>query len=95
MKEVKLPELVENMERAVISFWHIEEGDPVAEGDELVEVTVDSNTYNVISPFSGILNEVFFEEGDEVEVGEVLAAIEEEGREELDFGLENEEEDEY
>jgi 2-oxoglutarate dehydrogenase E2 component (dihydrolipoamide succinyltransferase) len=95
MKEVKLPELVENMERAIISFWHIEEGDPVAEGDELVEVTVDSNTYNVISPSSGILNEVFFEEGDEVEVGEVLAAIEEEGREELDFGLESEEEDEY
>jgi 2-oxoglutarate dehydrogenase E2 component (dihydrolipoamide succinyltransferase) len=95
MKEVKLPELVENMERAVISFWHIEEGDPVEEGDNLVEVIVDSTNYNVISPSSGILNEVFFEEGDEVEVGEVIATIEEEGREELDFGFEKEEEEEY
>lgn len=92
MKEVKLPELVEDMERAVISYWHFEEGDPVEEGDDLVEVTVDNETYNVPCPYSGILNEIFFEEGDEVEVGEVIATIEEETGEELDFGVEEEEE---
>lgn len=92
MKEVKLPELAEDMERATISFWHIEEGDPVEEGDDLVEVIADNVTYNIPSPFSGILNEVFFEEGDEVEVGEVIATIEDEPREQLDYGTEDEEE---
>lgn len=94
MKEVKLTELVEDMERAVISFWHIEEGDPIEEGDDLVEVIVGSTNYNVPSPFSGILNEVFFEEGDEVELGEVIATIEDEPREDLDFGTEEEKEQE-
>jgi len=94
MKEVKLPELFEDMERATISFWHIEEGDPVEEGDDLLEVIVESETYNVPSPFSGILNEVFFEEGDEVEVGEVVATIEEEGKEDFNFGADDEEDEE-
>lgn len=93
MKDVKLPELTEDMERAVISFWRFEEGDPVEEGDELVEVTVDSETFIVPCPYSGILNEIFFEEGDEVEVGEVIASIEEEGGKELDFGTEESEEE--
>lgn len=94
MKEVKLPELAENMERATISYWHVEEGDPVEEGDDLVEVIVESVAHNVPCPYSGILNEVFFEEGDEVEVGEVIATIEEEAREDFDFGTEEEEEQE-
>lgn len=93
MKEVKLPELVEDLERAVISFWRFEEGDPVEEGDELVEITVNNETYTVPCPYSGILNEILFEEGDEVEVGEVIATIEEEGGEELDFGTEQAEEE--
>lgn len=91
MKDVKLPDLMEDMETAVISYWHIEEGDPVEEGDNLVEVTVDNEAYNVPSPISGILNEVFFEDGDEVEVGEIIATIEEEGEENFDFGIESDE----
>lgn len=92
MKEIKLLELTEEMETAIISFWHVEEGDPVEEGDKLVEVTVDNESYNITSPVSGILNEVFFEEGDEVEVSEVIATIEEEGEENFEFGMEEEEE---
>lgn len=91
MKEIKLPELVEDLETVVISYWHFEEGDPVEEGDNLVEVTADSERYNIPSPVSGILNEVFFEEGDEVEVNEVIATIEEEGEGNFGFGIEGDE----
>lgn len=94
MKEVKLPELTEDLGRVVISYWHFEEGDPVEEGDDLVEVVADNETYNVPCPHSGILNEIFFEEGDEVEVGEVIATMEEEGGAEFEFGTEEEEEEE-
>lgn len=92
MKEIKLPELVEDMEVAVISYWHFEEGDPVEEGENIVEVTVDNETYNIPSPVSGILNEVFFEEGDEVEVGEVIAVIEDETEESFDFDMDKDDE---
>ena len=78
------------MERAVISYWNFEEGDPVEQGDSLVEVTVDNETYNVLCPCPGILNEVFFEEGDEVEPGEVLATIEEKSENNYNFEAEEE-----
>lgn len=94
MKEVRLPELFEDMERAIISYWHLEEGDPVEEGDNLVEITVNNETHNVPCPYSGILNEVFFEEGDEVEVGEIIATIEDERDDDFAFGNEDESEEE-
>ena len=86
MEKIILPELVEDMEIAEISFWHFEEGDPVEEGEDLVEITVNNETYNVPSPVSGILNEVFFEDGDEVEVGEIIATIEK--KSEGEYGIE-------
>ncbi len=91
MKDVKMPELMEDVSSAVISFWRFEEGDPVEEGEELVEVTIDNETYTVPSPNSGILNEVFFDDGDEVEVGEIIATIEEESEGEFGMEVEGEE----
>ena len=91
MTEVKLPELVEEMDTVIISFWNCEEGDPVEEGDALAEVILDSEKHIIPSPVSGILNEVFFEEGDEVEVGEVIATVEK-GEEDYSFGHEELEE---
>ena len=91
MKQVKLTELVENMETAIVSYWRFEEGDPIEEGDDLVEVTVDNETYTVPCPVSGILNEVFFDDGDEVEVGETIATVEEESEGEYGIEVEGEE----
>lgn len=92
MKQVLLPELIEGMDRAIISYWHVEEGDPVEEGDNLAEVSIKSQTYNVPCPFSGILNEILFEDGDEVEEGEAIATIEE-GEE--NFGFEQEQDSKF
>lgn len=78
MVDVVLPDYEEEIESAVIANWMFEEGDPVEEGDELVELTTETGSYRVSAPTSGILVERYFEEGDEVEVGEVLANIEEE-----------------
>ncbi|MCK4423211.1 MAG: biotin/lipoyl-binding protein [Candidatus Omnitrophica bacterium] len=79
MIEVTLPELAEETKEATVSYWHMEEGDKVEEGDDLVELTTDKATFNVPSPASGVITEVFFEEGDTVEVGDTLAVIEEKG----------------
>ena len=49
----------------------------MSEKDDLVELTTDKATFNLPSPCTGTLSEVFFHEGDTVNVGEVLAAIEE------------------
>ncbi|MFH0771273.1 MAG: biotin/lipoyl-containing protein [Candidatus Omnitrophota bacterium] len=78
MAKVILPALGGGAREATISYWHLEEGDIVEEGEDLVEITTDKSTLNIPAPCSGILTEVFFEEGDIVEVGEVLANVEEE-----------------
>jgi len=76
--KVVLPKLAEGVNEATVSYWHFEEGDSVKEGKDLVELTTDKATFNVPTPVSGVLSEVFFEEGETGQVGEVLAAIEEE-----------------
>ena len=45
-------------------------------GDDLLEFVTEKATFNLPSPVSGILKEVFFLEGDVIEVGETLAVIE-------------------
>jgi pyruvate/2-oxoglutarate dehydrogenase complex dihydrolipoamide acyltransferase (E2) component len=78
MYEVTLPDLGEGAgDEAAVSVWLVEEGDSILKGDDLVEMTTDKATFNVPSPVAGILVEMVAEEGDTVEVGEVLALIEE------------------
>ena len=77
MTKVVLPELGEGIDKAVVSYWYFHEGEKVGEKNDLVELTTDKATFNLPSPCSGTLTEIFFREGDAVNVGEVLAVIEE------------------
>jgi len=77
MRQVLLPELGEGITKATVSYWHFETGKDVNEGDDLVELTTDKATFNLPSPYSGILREILVNEGDDVAVGETLAIIEE------------------
>ncbi|MDP2920783.1 MAG: lipoyl domain-containing protein [Candidatus Omnitrophota bacterium] len=76
MAELKLPELAEGVNEAVVSFWHFKEGDSVKEGDEIVEMATDKAAFNVPCKFSGVLKKIAAKEGDTVKVGQVLAIIE-------------------
>ena len=76
MTKVMLPELGEGIEKATVSYWYFKEGEKVNEKDDLVELTTDKATFNLPSPCSGLLSEIFFREGDNVNTGEVLAIIE-------------------
>lgn len=75
--EVRLPSLGEDSpEEASVSYWLVEEGDRVREGDDLVEMTTDKAAFSLPSPKSGTLVEKLVEEGDEVGVGDVICIIE-------------------
>ena len=76
--QVVMPEIGEDIKEATVSFWHIEEGEEINEGDDLVEMVTDKATFNVPSPINGTLAEIMFEEGQTVKVGDVIAVIEEE-----------------
>jgi pyruvate dehydrogenase E2 component (dihydrolipoamide acetyltransferase) len=77
MTKVILPELGEGVDKATVSYWYYKEGERVSEKDDLVELTTDKATFNLPSPSTGTVTEIFFHEGDSVNVGETLAIIEE------------------
>src|ERR1700677_2317127 len=59
----------------VVSHWFASRGDPVWEGDRLVEVLVGPATFDVSSPVSGRLVEIHGWEDDRVEPGSVLGLV--------------------
>ncbi|MBU1087398.1 MAG: hypothetical protein KKD05_07755 [Candidatus Omnitrophica bacterium] len=78
MQEVVMPSLGEDIEEATISFWHVEAGEHVEKGADIVEVTTEKSTFNVAAPCAGVITEIISLEGESVAVGEVLARMEEE-----------------
>ncbi len=75
--EVKLPDLGEDApNEATVSFFFVDEGDDVKEGDDLVEMVTDKATFEVPAPATGKVVEVKAEEEQIVKVGGVLAVIE-------------------
>lgn len=95
MKEVTLEGLGKNVDEGTLQTWFFEEGDSVNEGDDLVELTTEEGTVTISAPASGILAEVYYDEGEVVSKGEVLCTIDGDGDEdEEDADDEDEDEDE-
>ena len=77
MVKVVLPELGEGITKAVVSYWFFKDGEMVSQNDDLVELTTDKSTFNLPSPCQGIISEIMYSEGDTVNVGQILAVINE------------------
>jgi len=78
MREIVLPDLGIDVEEATISFWHVDVGSHVKEGQDLLEVTTDKANINVPAPCEGIIAEIVAVEGQVVVSGETLAMMHEE-----------------
>lgn len=77
MVKVVLPELGEGITKATVAYWFFKDGQKVNQNDDLVELTTDKSTFNLPSPCSGVISEIMYSEGDSVEVGQILAVINE------------------
>jgi len=78
-KNVILPSLGDEkdaVQGAVVSAWLVAEGDSLAEGDDLLEITTDKAAFVVPAPFAGTLASKFVEEDEKVRVGDILCAFE-------------------
>ena len=73
--EIKVPQLGESVSEATIAKWFKNVGDAVAVDEPLVELETDKVTVEVPSPVAGALEEIVAQEGDDVEVGAVLAML--------------------
>lgn len=78
-KRVIMPALGMAQETGVVLRWLKSEGEPVAQGEPLLEIETDKATVEIEAPASGILASLSAQAGDEVPVGEVIALILEPG----------------
>lgn len=77
MAEVKVPELAESITEGTISSWLKKPGDPVSKGETILELETDKVNVDIISEYDGVLKEILAEEGEDVNVGDTIAIIEE------------------
>ena len=79
MKEIKIPELAESITEGTIAEWLVKKGDKIEKGDPVVELETDKVNVEVNSDYAGVITEIVSEEGDDVEVGDVIGKIDENG----------------
>lgn len=77
MIELKVPELAESISEGTVLQWLVNIGDKVNKGEGIVELETDKVNLEVGAEFTGVLTKVLKEPGDTVEVGEVIAILEE------------------
>lgn len=72
---VEMPKLGMTMEKGTITKWYKKEGDSVNKDEPLLEVLTDKANMDVESQVTGIVYKILVREGEEVEVGRVIAII--------------------
>ncbi len=73
--EFKMPDIGEGIHEGEIVEWLVSEGDQVDEDQDIVEVMTDKATVQISSPRAGTIQEIRFQEGDVVDVGDVFVVI--------------------
>jgi 2-oxoglutarate dehydrogenase E2 component (dihydrolipoamide succinyltransferase) len=75
--EIRVPPLGESLVDAVVGQWLKSEGDAVSRGETIVELETDKVNLEVTAPEDGVLGQVAYQEGDVVQVGDVLGYVSE------------------
>lgn len=74
--EVKVPALGESITSGILSAWHVQSGQYVESGQPIYDLETDKITSEGTAESAGTI-ELQVEEGDEVEIGAVVAVIDE------------------
>jgi len=74
--DVKIPALGESITSGIIASWQVQEGDYVESGQPIFELETDKITSEAMAECSGVIS-IKSAEGDEVEIGQTVAVIDE------------------
>jgi len=76
LKEFKLPDVGEGLTEADIVAWHVKPGDQVEDGQIIVEIETAKAVVELPCPWDGTVIRLLAEEGQTVEVGVPIIAVE-------------------
>ena len=77
MTDIVVPVLGESVSEAIVANWKVGAGDAVKKDQLLVELETDKVSLEVSAPADGVISKIAAEEGEEVEIGALLAVLEE------------------
>ncbi len=75
MTNIILPQLGDGITKAVVACWHVNPGQEVNAGDELLEVVTDKASFCVESPVKGKIRTIVVSQGAEADIGATLGVI--------------------
>ncbi|GBR05338.1 2-oxoglutarate dehydrogenase complex dihydrolipoyllysine-residue succinyltransferase [Acetobacter oeni] len=78
--EIKVPTLGESVTTATVAKWLKKAGEAVTADEPVAELETDKVTVEVPAPQAGVLENLVAKEGDEVEVGALLATLDPNGK---------------
>ncbi|OEH55700.1 branched-chain alpha-keto acid dehydrogenase subunit E2 [Oceanobacillus sp. E9] len=76
VEKINMPQLGESVTEGTINTWLVAVGDKVNKYDPIAEVMTDKVNAEVPSSFTGVIKELNAEEGETVEVGQLICYIE-------------------
>ena len=75
--EITVPTLGESVSQGTVIQWLKQEGEAVAKDEALVELETDKVSIEVPSPTAGVLTKIIAQEGEDVDIGALLAEVDE------------------
>lgn len=75
MNNITVPAMGESITEGTIYKWHVKEGDSVNLGDVLLELETDKVNLEISAEQDGVLEKILRQEGDTVQIGEVIGRI--------------------
>jgi len=78
-KEFKLPDVGEGLTEADIVSWHVRPGDTIEDGQVIVEIETAKAVVELPSPYAGTVTGLLVEEGQTVDVGTPIIAVDVDG----------------
>ena len=73
--DVLMPQLGETVAEGTLSIWHKNVGERVEANELLFEISTDKVEMEVPAPAGGVMKEILVKEGETVEVGAILAIL--------------------
>ena len=73
-----MPKLRPEMEKGVLCAWLKDSGEPFKKGEPIFEIETEKVVNQIEAEADGVMGEQFVEEGDEVNVGTLIAEVEKE-----------------
>jgi pyruvate dehydrogenase E2 component (dihydrolipoamide acetyltransferase) len=75
IKEIRIPEISENVTSGNVVDVLVESGDEVEVDDPIIEFETEKAVVEIPSPYAGRITEILVKEGDELKVGDLIAKV--------------------